>query len=167
VNTNSNLFEGLGGIELDTGATDATSRYQAGRMGHDIDRLNIVAVRIFELGNHRLSLGGFFSGSSGRYFGPTLATTVAHPTTGVEIDTVTRLAPRDDLQLDDIYTLSASLVWFFPIRGSFEGQLGFEAANMTDEQGVLFVNPRTLEPISTVTAWQLPREFRLKAGFRF
>ena len=80
---------------------------------------------------------------------------------------MTRLAPRDDLQLDDIYTLSASLVWFFPIRGTFEGQLGFEAANMTDEQGVLFVNPRTLEPISTVTAWQLPREFRLKAGFRF
>ena len=167
VNTNSNLFEGLGGVELDTGATDATSRYQAGRLGHDIDRLNIVAVRIFELGAHRLSLGGFFSGSSGRYFGPTLATTVAHPTTGAEIDTVTRLAPRDDLQLDDIYTLSASLVWFFPIRGSLEGQLGFEAANLTDQQGVLFVNPRTLEPISTVTAWQLPREFRLKAGFRF
>ena len=167
VNTNSNLFEGLGGIELGTGATDATSRYQAGRMGHDIDRLNIVAVRIFELGNHRLSLGGFFSGSSGRYFGPTLATTVAHPTTGVEIDTVTRLAPRDGMQLDDIYTLNGSVVWFFPIRGSIKGQLGFEAANLTDEQGVLFVNPRTLEPISTVTAWQLPREFRLKAGFRF
>lgn len=166
-NTNSNLFEGLGGIEVGTGATDVTSRFQNGRLGHDIDRLNIVAMKRLDLGEHAVTLGGFFAASTGRYFGPTTATTVAHPVTGLEIDTVTFTAPRDGQQLDDIYTLDLSAMWTFPIRGRVEGTLGFEAANVTDEQKVLQVDTNTLAPINSLAAWQLPREFRLKAGFRF
>ena len=142
-NTNSNLFEGLGGIEVDTGATEVTTRFQNGRLGHDIDRLNIVAMKRLELGEHAVTLGGFFAASTGRYFGPTTSTTVAHPVTGLEIDTVTFTAPRDGQQLDDIYTLDLSAMWSFPIRGRMEGTLGFEAANVTDEQNVLQVDTNT------------------------
>ncbi len=165
--SNNNLFEGLGGIEVGTGATDATTRFRTGRMRHDIDRMNVVGMKRLEFGKHALTLGGFFATTTGRYFGPSEPTTVAHPVTGVEIDTVTFTAPVDSQQLEDIFTLDLSAMWSFPIRGEWEGELGLEVANVTNEQKVLQVDTRTLEPLNSLAAWQLPREFRLKAGFRF
>ena len=176
-NSLENLFEGLGGLELPNqtvqdagiapGATDATSRFRAGRMRHDIDRLNLIAMKRFPFGRQALTLGGFFAVSTGRYFGGTAATTVAHPVTGLEIDTSTRVEARDGQQLDDIYTLDFSAVWSFPIKGPVEGQLGGEVANITDQQEVLEIDTRTLAPINSLLAWQRPREFRLKVGIRF
>ena len=59
-------------------------------------------------------------------------------------------------------------MWSFPIKGPVEGQLGFEAANITDQQEVVEIETDTL------AAHQLgrlpgsvPREFRLKVGIRF
>ena len=176
-NSNNNLFEGLGGIELPNqavqdagippGGTDVTTRFRDGRMGHDIDRLNIVGMKRLDFGKHAVTLGGFFATTTGRYFGTSASTTVAHPVTGLEIDTVTFTAPRDGQQLEDIFTLDLSAMWSFPIRGEWEGQLGFEVANVTDEQKVLEIDTNTLQPINSLAAWQLPREFRVKVGFRF
>ena len=176
-NSQERLFEGLDGLELPNqtvqdagiapGATDATSRFRAGRLRHDIDRLNLVGMKRFQFGRQALTLGGFFAVSSGRYFGGTAATTVAHPVTGLEIDTSTRVEARDGQQLDGIYTLDFSAMWSFPIKGPVEGQLGFEVANITDQQEVLEIDTRTLAPINSLLAWQRPREFRLKAGIRF
>ncbi len=176
-NSNNDLFEGLGGLELPNqtvqdagiapGATDATSRFRAGRLRHDIDRLNLIAMKRFQFGRQALTLGGFFAVSSGRYFGGTAATTVAHPVTGLEIDTNTRVEARDGQQLEGIYTLDLSAMWSFPIKGPVEGQLGLEAANITDQQEVLEIDTNTLQPINSLLAWQVPREFRLKVGIRF
>ena len=176
-NSLESLFEGLGGLELPNqtvqdagiapGATDATARFRAGRMRHDIDRLNLIAMKQFQFGRQALTLGGFFAVSSGRYFGGTASTTVAHPVTGLEIDTETRVEPRDGQQLDGIYTLDFSAMWSFPIKGPVEGQLGFEVANITDEQEVLEIDTNTLQPVNALLAWQRPREFRLKVGIRF
>ena len=139
---------------------------RTGRLRHDIDRMNIVGMKRLDFGKHALTLGGFLATTTGRYFGPSEATTVAHPVTGVEIDTVTFTAPVDSRQLDDIFTLDLSAMWSFPMPGEWEGQVGFEVANVTDEQEVLEVDTRTLLPINSLAAWQLPRELRLKVGFR-
>ncbi|MCY3932691.1 MAG: hypothetical protein OXH70_13355 [Acidobacteria bacterium] len=128
--------------------------------------MNIVGMKRLDFGKHALTLGGFLATTTGRYFGPSEATTVAHPVTGVEIDTVTFTAPVDSRQLDDIFTLDLSAMWSFPMPGEWEGQVGFEVANVTDEQEVLEVDTRTLLPINSLAAWQLPRELRLKVGFR-
>ncbi len=176
-NSANNLFEGLGGIELPNqevqdagippGGTDVTTRFRDGRLSHDVDRMNIVAMKRLDFGKHALTLGGFLATTTGRYFGRSASTTVAHPVTGVEIDTVTFTTPRDGQQLGDIFTLDVSAMWSFPIRGEWEGQLGFEVANVTDEQKVLEIDTNTLEPINSLAAWQLPRELRVKVGFRF
>ena len=44
---------------------------------------------------------------------------------------------------------------------------GHAGANLTDEQELLLVNTSTGQPISTVKAFQQPRELRLKVGLRF
>ncbi len=176
-NTSNSLFGLLGGIELPNqavqeagippGATDATTRFRAGRMRHDIDRLNLIAMKRFQFGKQALTLGGFFAASTGRYFGPSSPTDIAHPVTGLDVQTTTFTAPRDGQQLEEIFTLDISAMWSFPIKGPVEGQLGFEVANVTDEQEVLEIDTITLAPINSLIAWQVPREFRLKVGIRF
>ena len=132
-NSLESLFEGLGGLELPNqtvqdagiapGATDASSRFRAGRMRHDIDRLNLIAMKRFPFGRQALTLGGFFAVSTGRYFGGTAFTTdIAHPVTGLEIDTTTFASSRATASSwTDIYTLDFSADVVVPDQGSGGG----------------------------------------------
>ena len=181
-NSASSLFAALGGGEVCDeddawieecrpfqGSTDASSRFRTGRLFNDIDRLNILGMKRFQFGGKQaLTLGGFLAITSGRYWGLTRSTSVEHPDTGFEIDFATRYEERDGNQLPDHYTLNLSAMYSFPIKGPVEGELGFEASNITEQDEVLLVN--SLEGVSaasSVNSWQQPREFRLKVGIRF
>ena len=165
--TDETLLEGLGGIDAATGAADVTSANRDGRLFTDVDRLNVIATKRFTFGSQSVTFGGFFFYATGAYVGQRANTNVVHPQTGVAIPTVTFLEPRDARQLEDVMTLSGAVTWHFPVRDQVRGQLGFEIANITDEQEVVFVSPLDLRPSGGVAAYQLPREFRLEAGIRF
>ncbi len=78
---NDNLFEGLGGIEVGTGATDATSNSNHfGQIPVHRDAIvNVVGLKRLTFGKHDLVLGGYFGWSSGEPWGLRPTTTVVHP----------------------------------------------------------------------------------------
>ena len=167
---NDVTFDGLGGIEVGTGATDATSRFTRGRLNIFNNRahiLNIIGIKRWQIGKHALNTGVYFNWLAGRYWGFSAITTIFHPQSLEELRVSTLLEPRDASQLPDNKTLNLNLSWVFPIRGVLEGQLGFEVANATNEDVQTGVNSRTGLPVNVVGAFQRPREFRLNAGFRF
>jgi hypothetical protein len=161
------LFAALGGVQVGTGAANATSKNHDGLLSNDQDRLNVVGMKRFDFGEHGVVLSGFLYFATGAYYGLQREISVAHPVTGLQIDTVSFEEPRDAHQLEDNMNLNLAATWSFPIRGRVEGLLGLEAANVTDEQEVVQVNVLTLEPIASVEAYQPPRELRLKVGVRF
>ena len=85
-NSATTLFNALGGVEVCDcpfeGSTDASTRFRTGSLFNDIDRLNILGMKRFQFGGKQaLTLGGFLAITSGRYWGRTRSTSVAHPDT--------------------------------------------------------------------------------------
>ncbi len=162
------LGEGLGGIELGTGATDATV---VGRAGHGfLDRthnLNVVALRNFVMGRHNISVGGYYGFRSGERWGRRQATRLVHPVTGARINTSSYREPRDTNQLEDTHTLNLTGIWDFPLGGRINGRVGVELVNITNEQEIIGINRGNGRQLPGAAALQSPREIRLHAGIRF
>jgi hypothetical protein len=169
VNDDFNLFEGLGGVEVGTGATNATdnSFWFGELLEHRTHILNVIGLKRFQFGKQDLVLGGYAHWDSGEPWGLNPATTLAHPLSGQTINTTTFREPLDAHTLDDQILVNASATWTFPIHGPVLGVLGVDVANIFDQQDVVGINRANGEPEDSITAYQTPREFRLKAGFRF
>jgi hypothetical protein len=172
---NDDLFEGLGGVEcvgtnpcVPNGRTDTTIVNREG-IGNNSRRhvLNILGLRDFPIGTHSIVLGGYFGFRSGERWGKRTATQVRHPTSGNLISTTRYEQPIDAEQLEDTYTLNLNGQWRFPIRGQFEGRVGIEAVNVTNEQEVIAINHATGQRDTGKLAFQSPREYRLQIGFSF
>ncbi len=86
---------------------------------------------------------------------------------GQRINTSTAREPIDANTLEELFTLNVNAMWEFPVGGKFSGQLGFEVANITDEQEQAVVTRSNGLPPNTIGSYQTTREFRLKVGFLF
>ncbi|HUE96187.1 MAG TPA: hypothetical protein VMN39_05985, partial [Longimicrobiaceae bacterium] len=162
------LFEGLGGVEVGTGATDATSVFRDGRGFLDrTHNLNIVGLKQFSAGAHVFALGGYFLFRSGEPWGLRESTVVAHPVSGQTITTTSYREPRDAQQLEDTFSLNLTGSWNFPIGGRLQGRVAIEVANLTDEQELIGINRANGLPIPGTAAFQAPREFRGQVGVQF
>ena len=75
--------------------------------------------------------------------------------------------PRDANQLEDTFNVNLTADWSFPIHGSVRAKIGGEVSNLTDEQEVVDINIATGDPTPGIIAYQVPREFRLRAGISF
>jgi hypothetical protein len=162
------LFEALGGVEVGTGRTDATSVNRSGRGPNDrVHNLNVSGVKQWSIGEQTLSLGGYFGFRSGERWGLRPNTMVRHPVSGQIITTSTYRQPRDAEQMEDTYTLNLAGNWSFPIKGVVRGRVGVEAANATNEQEIIGINIVNGRPQPGKFAFQAPRELRLQAGITF
>ena len=90
-----------------------------------------------------------------------------HPVSGARINTWAYGEPRAAQQLPNTITLGVAAAWDFPIRGAFAGKIGFEVANVTDEQDQVSVNLANGRARSSAGGYLVPREFRLKLGITF
>jgi hypothetical protein len=162
------LFDGLGGIEVGTGRTDASIVNREG-IGNFSRKhvLNAVGLKIFPIGSHSIALGGYFGYRAGEYWGKRTATQVRHPVSGNLISTTRYEQPLDAEQLEDTFTLNLNGHWRFPIAGQVEGRVGVEAVNITNEQEVIAVNHATGLAEVGKLAFQSPREYRLQVGITF
>ena len=163
------LFEGLGGIELGTGDTDATVRNRVGRIDEDREYTgNVMALKRWET-SRRTSLSTSLNArfSAGRRWGLRPNTAIIHPVSGQRINTSTFLEPRDFNQLPDTVIFFTAIAWDFPIRGRYQGKLGFEVTNILNDQAQQSVSVTTGRPSSVGGGYTLPREFRLKVGITF
>jgi hypothetical protein len=171
------LFELLGGLEVCTassapgctpGSTDATIRHREGSGNTEREHiLNLVGLKNLELGSTTLTLGGYFGFRSGEPWGLRAPTSLRHPVSGISQSTTTYVTDRDANQMEDTYTLNLSGYWQFPISGRFEGRVGVEAVNVTNEQEVISINLTTGQPDAGKTAIQSPREYRFQVGLTF
>lgn len=162
------LFEALGGLEVGTNRTDATIRNREGRGNSDrTHNLNIVGLKVFPIGKHSVGLGGYLGFRSGERWGLRPSTTIRHPVSGQTITSTTYTQPRDANQLEDTQTLNLTGHWQFPIKGAFEGRLGVEAVNITDEQEVIGIIVTNGQRLPGRIAFQSPREIRLQVGVTF
>ncbi|MCY3928243.1 MAG: carboxypeptidase regulatory-like domain-containing protein [Acidobacteria bacterium] len=162
------LGEGLGGIELGTGATDATLVFREGRGFLDrTHNLNVIALRSFVLGSHTISLGGYYGFRSGERWGLRRPTRLVHPVTGARINTSSYREPRDTNQLEDTHTVNLTGIWDFPLGGRINGRVGVELVNITNEQEIIGINRANGRQFPGTAAFQSPREVRLQAGIRF
>ena len=162
------LFEGLGGVEVGTGRTDATSVNRVGNGYADRRHvLNVVGLKTFPIGRQHLGIGGYWSYRSGERWGLRSNTTVKSPISGQTIATTTYVEPRDAEKLDDTMVLSLTGNWQFPIAGGVSGRVGFEAVNVTNEQELIGINIANGLPQPGRIAYQSPREYRLQVGVTF
>ncbi len=162
------FLEGRGGVDVVTGRTDSTAVNRFGPTSSDrTHNLNVMALKHWELGRHRLSIGltGWFR--SGRPWTRVGRATVAHPVSGQRILTETYRAPRGSNELEDTMNVHLTASWDFPLGGRVEGQLRAELANATDEQEQIIVNPFNARPFPGRVSYQVPREFRVVVGIRF
>jgi hypothetical protein len=165
---NSHLFSGLGGVEVGTGRTDATVVNRSGRTSFDRTHiLNVVGLRRHTFGRHEVGVGAFLSYRSGEPWGLQASTTVVHPVSGAAITTSTFTEPRDAHELEPSFELNVTGDWIFPLSDRVRGQVGVEVANLTNEQEVVAINRLTGAAVPGVTAFQLPRELRLRVGVSF
>jgi hypothetical protein len=162
------LFEGLGGIDVATGRTDATivNREGVGNTGRS-RILNVVGLKQFLIGSHTLGLGGYLGYRSGERWGLRVPVTLRHPVSLQTINSTTYIQPRDAEQLEDTHTLNLSGHWLFPIAAQFKGRVGVEAVNVTNEQEVTGINVATGERDAGKVAFQAPREYRFQIGVTF
>jgi len=169
LNDNFNLNEGLGGIEVGTGLTNATSSpYWFGRLLEDREHLaNVIGMKRFVFGRHDLVLGGFLHYASGAPWGSHVSTQVQHPVSGQRITTSTYREPSDAHRLPDTWTVDLSLMYSVAMAGNVRAKIGFDLANATDNQEPIAINRQTGRPNALVSWYQRPREFRLKVGFSF
>ena len=169
LNDNFNLNEGLGGIEVGTGLTNATSsEYWFGRLLEDREHLaNVIGMKRFVFGRHDLVLGGFLHYAAGRPWGSHVSTQVRHPVSGQTITTSTYREPSDANRLPDTWTVDLSLMYSIAMAGNVRAKIGFDLANAADSQEPITINQSTGRPNALVSWYQRPREFRLKVGFSF
>ncbi len=162
------LFEGLGGIEVGTGATDATSVFRDGRGFLDrTHNLNVVALKQFTVGEQVFAIGGYLAFRSGEPWGLRRTTQVVHPQSGQSIRTTSYRQPRDAIELENTIRLSLTGSWNFPIKGRVEGRLAIEVVNLNNEQELIGINRANSRPIPGIAAYQLPREIRGQIGIQF
>ncbi len=162
------FLEGRGGVDVVTGRTDSTAVNRFGPTSSDrTHNLNVMALKHWELGRHRLGIGltGWFR--SGRPWTRVGRATVAHPVSGQRILTETYRAPRGSNELEDTMNVHLTASWDFPLGGRVEGQLRAELANATDEQEQIIVNPFNARPFPGRVSYQVPREFRVVVGISF
>ncbi len=170
-NDNDDHNEGFGGCTLPGGAglcnITSTSLWD-GALGVDRDYLiNLVGMKRWAFGKHDVMTSAFFHYSSGEAWGLWPSDNVFHPVSGQRIRTTGPTEARDANSLEDYFTLNLNATYQFPIGGKFQGIIGAEASNITDESDQTRVNIRNGNPNNTVDAFTLPREFRLKLGLRF
>jgi hypothetical protein len=162
------LFEGLGGVEVGTGSTDATIRNREGSGNTEREHnLNLVGLKVFTFGSQSLGFGGYYGFRSGEVWGRRASTQVRHPVSSQPINTTTYVEARDAHQMEDTFTLNLTGFWEFPIGGRFHGRLGVEAVNVTNEQEVISINLNNGQPDAGKSAIQSPREIRLQIGVTF
>jgi len=168
-NDNFNLYEGLGGVEVSTGLTNATSSdYWFGRLGEDREHLaNVLGMKRFVFGRHDLVLGGFLHYAAGRPWGRHVSTQVRHPVSGQTITTSTFREPSDANRLPDSWTFDLSVMYSVAMASNVRAKIGFDLANLTDNQEPININLSSGRPRARVSDYQRPREFRLKLGFSF
>ncbi len=168
-NDNFNLYEGLGGVEVSTGLANATSSdFWFGRLLEDREHLaNVVGMKRFIFGKHDLVLGGFVHYAAGRPWGSHVSTQVRHPVSNQAITTSTYREPSDANRLPDTWTIDLSTMYSVAMAGDVRVKLGFEVANLTDNQEPTIINQSTGRPNAQVAWYQRPREFRLKVGLSF
>jgi len=168
-NDNDNHNEGFGGIDTVTGELNPTS----GPLwfgGLTVDRehlLNVVAMKRISFGKQDVLVSGFLHYAAGEPWGLHPATTVAHPVSGETIVTSKFTENRSANNLPDFWALNLNATYQFPIAGSVQGSVGVEAANVTDEGSQTRITRSNGTPPNNVFAFQVPREFRVKVGFRF
>lgn len=169
LNDNFNLNEGLGGIEVGTGLTNATSSpYWFGRLLEDREHLaNVIGMKRFVFGRHDLVLGGFLHYASGAPWASHVSTQVRHPVSNQPITTSTFREPAGSHRLPDTLTVDLSLMYSVAMAGNVRAKVGFDLANATDSQEPIAINTQTGVPRARVSSYQRPREFRLKVGFSF
>ena len=169
LNDNFNLNEGLGGIEVGTGLTNATSSpYWFGRLLEDREHLaNVIGMKRFVFGRHDLVLGGFLHYASGAPWASHVSTQVRHPVSGQPITTSTFREPAGTHRLPDTLTVDLALMYSIATAGNVRAKIGFDLANATDSQEPIAINTQTGRPTPRVASYQRPREFRLKVGFSF
>ena len=167
--TDSDTFlEGMGGINVATGQTDTTAGNRFGPTSSDrTHNLNVMALKNWQLGRHKLGLGltGWFR--SGRPWARIAPATVRHPVSGQTIRTEMYLEPRGSRELEDTMNIHLAASWDFPLGGRVEGQVRAEVANLTDEQEQIIVNPFNARPFPGRVSYQVPREFRVVVGISF
>jgi hypothetical protein len=162
------FLEALGGVEVGTGRTNATIVNREGRGNADREHvLNVVAMKIFTFGQHHVHLGGYFGFRSGERWGLRRQIQVRHPVSTLPITTTTYVQERDAEQLEDTFTVNGTAYWLFPIAGTFQGKVGVEVVNLTDEQEVIGINLATGQPDPGKVAIQAPREYRFQLGVTF
>jgi hypothetical protein len=162
------LFEGITGREAVTGRTNATVVNREGRTSFDREHVfNLVGLKRFDFGKHDLSVGAYYFFRSGLRWGLRPNTTLTHPLSAQTITTTTYAQSRDAEQLEDTFNVNLGADWTFPIAKSVRGKVGAEVANLTNEQEVIVINLPTGAPSPGIAAYQIPREFRIKAGITF
>ena len=135
--TNNDVtYDGLGGLEVGTLVNDLTSRFRDGRIALASNRaivLNLVGIKRWQIGNHSVNTGAYLSYREGQPWGFQANANMFNPESLETLRVRTLLEPADTSQLPDPTVLNLNASWVFPIKGSFEGQLGVEVWNATNE----------------------------------
>ncbi len=168
-NDNDDHLEGFGGIEVSTGLLNPTSGPNwFGPISYQRDHIvNVVGMKRWRFGSHDLMTSASAHLADGEPWGLQPATQVRHPVSGQTITTTTLRETRGTNRLDDFFTLNVNATYQFPIRGGVQGIIGGEVANVTNEQALVLINTRNGRPQTSLSTYQLTREFRLKVGVRF
>ena len=168
LNAQANEFEGLGGVQRGTGVLNPTTRNLDGRLNTDREYVaHVIGVKRWDIGKQSVVASAVVNAQAGRRWGLRPSTAVLHPVSGARINTWAYVEPRDAQQLPNTITLGVAAAWDFPIRGAFAGKIGFEVANVTDEQDQVSVNLANGRARSSAGGYLVPREFRLKLGITF
>ena len=128
--------------------------------------------KVFDVGDHELSLGGNFTYQSGQRWQH--SQTVVSPPTSLE-DTVYTLdparvflEPRGELENGDMWSVNLSGGWRFPLgREDVKGMLRIESYNVINRQAQISTNSETGSPRRSRRSFQRPRTFRVLLGLEF
>lgn len=174
--TNNDVaYDGLGGLEVGTLANDLTTRFRGGPLTLAANRriiLNVVGIKRWQIGKHSVNAGGYLNYREGQFWGREANVFMLHPVSLESLRVRSRLEPSDTNQLPDptilnLNALNLNASWVFPIKGAFEGQLGVEVWNATNEDAQTNVNPLNGRARSAITSYVIPREYRVNVGIRF
>ena len=168
-NDRNDHLEGFGGVEVSTGIVNPTSGpLWFGDISYQRDHMvNLVGMKRWVFGKHDLITSASVHLAAGEPWGLQARTRVVHPVSGQTINTTTFREQRGTQQLEDLSNLNLGATYQFPIRGGVQGIIGGEVANVTNEQANTRINARSGRIPNSLLSFQLPREYRLKVGFRF
>ena len=168
-NDNDPHLTGFGGVEVSTGIVNPTSGpLWYGPIEWQRDYIaNVIGMKRWVFGKHDVMTSAAVHAAAGEQWGLQPSTQVAHPESGQTINTFTFSEQRGTNQLEDFWTLNLNATYQFPITGGVQGIIGGEAANVTNEQVLIRINTRNGRARTSLNAFQLTREYRLKLGIRF